>query len=137
MNNTIFNYSLSDGALVTGAGALTSVITGNPGGLLSGAVLGVTGYLLGKPITNICDKIFGTDQEGAHIIKKIISFVANFFANAGITFGLSALLGYSMTFGSACVFTLVSGGIAFALALITALAITGIQAAVAYKIATA
>ena len=118
------------------SGALAAVALSNPIGAAGGAAAGCIGYLLNRPVQYLCTKAFNADQKTASTISKIVAAVAGFFATAAATMGISAALGYSMTFGAACLLSLVTGGIAIGIVIaafivirIAALILDGIQAA--------
>jgi hypothetical protein len=62
----------------------------------------------------LCGKVLDVDNPANSSVLKALKIVAvavaDFFATAGAVMGVSSLLGYSMTFGSACVLTAASLG---------------------------
>jgi len=101
--------------IYAGSGALAAVALSNPIGAVGGACAAVGSSFLGRVIVRICDKVFNTDKKTERVISKVIEVIvhlAAFFASAAAVMGVSSAVGYSMTFGAACVLSAATGGIA-------------------------
>ncbi|MBT7461501.1 MAG: hypothetical protein HN685_02320 [Waddliaceae bacterium] len=89
-------------AYSVGATVLVATAFSSPVGAAGGAVLGGVGYLANKPISSIFRKVFKLHKQSVRISPRAIGVLAaNVFAIAGVYSGISSLLGYSITFGSA------------------------------------
>lgn len=107
--------------LCSGAGALAAVALANPVGAAGGAIMGGVGFLVGRPVEYISTKVFNTDKEDASLISRVVGAATGFFASVGATVAIASLLGVSITFGSACILSLVTTGIAVGVVLTVSL----------------
>lgn len=112
-NNCSFHLGSTafSGIAMAASGAGAAAILGNPVGVVGGALGGLAGVLIGKPISLICDAVSGNSSCGK-VVASVVSAVASFFAQAGATVGISALMGSTITFGSACTLTALTWGLA-------------------------
>ena len=110
--NHAVNPSLTEIGFAAGSGAVAALALTNPIGAAGGAIVGVTGALGAMSIQYVCGKVLGKDKKMPALVSKIISAVAGFFAAAGAAFGVSTALGYSVTFGAACMLSAATFGVA-------------------------
>lgn len=112
IGNVIFELGIS-----AGSGALAATLLKNPVGALGGAITGVTGTLVSRPVELVVGKIFNTTSPQASLISKVAAYAVGFFASAGVTMGVARLMNVNISFGSACALTGTTYGISIAIIL--------------------
>jgi hypothetical protein len=125
-NNVVAN-KFADITLGTAATAgltvVGSIALGNPITAAGAAIFGAFGYLVGRPVSWICEKIMGVSAPNANTAAKIVGVVGGFFAGTAATWGISTALGVGLSFTGALILSAVTGGIALGIAAIIAIAL--------------
>jgi hypothetical protein len=123
MNNTFDSFQ--DMILKTAAYSTCTVIAasliGGPIGLVQAGVYGATGFLLSRPVTLLCDKVFNSNQLYASKISQIVSNIAAIILGSAAAWGIASLVGIKMTFTAALFLT--GGTFAVAIGILTIAAI--------------
>jgi len=106
-----------EGGIVTGSGALAALALNHPIGPAGGALGAAVGWLVGKPVQYVLERVFNTNQAAASVISRIVQFAISFFVNASCFMLSGPLLGRPITFGAACAMAGVTLGIALAISI--------------------
>ena len=95
--------NLLEAGFAAGSGALAAMAIASPVGPAGGALGATVGWLVGKPVQYITNKIFNADSPTATSISRLAQFAANFFANAAIFMFSAGWLGVPISFSASCV----------------------------------
>jgi hypothetical protein len=120
-----------EGGIMTGSGALAALALNSPIGPAGGAVGGALGWIAGKPVQYILERVFNTNKNTASVVSRIAQLVVSFFAFAGCFMLSGPILGRPVTFGAACALAGTTIGIGIALSIPFGLIVYGIQRATA------
>lgn len=101
-------------AIDVSAGVVTSTLAFSPLCYRGGAAMGMISALVDKVVYEIVERVI-PDTDAGLVAKLVSSIAIKFFTITGLTMGISSLMGRSISFQSAALFTgsmlVISGGI--------------------------
>lgn len=108
MNNNLTFGEFAINALAVGCVAAIA----HPVGFLGGAVFGGIGYIIGKPVCNVCIKALDADKPHSSSFSKIAAAVAGLFVGSAVSaWAVKVAFGLDISFKAAVLLN-VAGGFA-------------------------